>query len=247
MSRSKCLILIPAYNEEKNIGRVMREIRGARILEDILVINDGSADKTASIVEEAGERVVSLPYNLGYGGALQTGFKYAAGKGYKYVIQFDADGQHDPKDLEVILELLETGKPDIVIGSRFMGRSSFYTGILKKLAIGVFRFLIKFSTGVRITDPTSGLQGLSQRAYRHYAVLGNYPEDFPDADTLIYMILSGYRVEEFPANIRERHSGKSMHSGFRILYYFIKMLVSIFVVLLRKKTRVEGVESGVNS
>lgn len=239
MPRADCLVLIPAFNEERNIGRVLKEIRSLNIDLDIVVINDGSRDKTAAVVEEEGEKVITLPFNLGYGGALQTGFKYAAAMGYNYIVQFDADGQHDPGDIPIIINQLRTGLPDIVIGSRFLGNGSLSTGLMKKSAISVFRFLIKISTGVRITDPTSGLQGLTNRAFSYYAALGNYPEDFPDADTLIYMILSGYRVNEVPANMRERMSGKSMHVGFKTIFYFVKMLVSILVVLLREKTKAE--------
>lgn len=240
MLGSDCLVIIPAYNEERNIGRVLKEIRSLKIDLDIVVVDDGSRDGTGAVTGEAGERVITLPYNLGYGGALQTGFKYAADMGYNYIIQFDADGQHDPEDIPVILGRLRSGAMDIIIGSRFLGNGSAYAGTLKRTAIWLFRFLIKISTGVRITDPTSGLQGLTCRAFSHYAARGNYPEDFPDADTLIGMILSGYRVTEFPANIRERISGRSMHSGVRTVFYFIKMLVSILVVFIREKTKAEG-------
>lgn len=163
--------------------------------------------------------------------------------GYEYIVQFDADGQHDPDDIPIILEGLRTGRYDIVIGSRFLGKS-FNIGFLKKIAITLFRFIIKMFTGVRITDPTSGLQGLSKRAYSYYAREGNYPEDFPDADTLIGSILQGFRVTEMPAHIRERHSGDSMHAGLRTAYYMLKMFVSISVVLLRKRFGTEEVYHG---
>lgn len=230
-----CLVIIPAYNEEKNIGRVIGEIRSLKLDLDIVVVNDGSVDGTRSAVREAGEKVLSLPFNLGYGGALQTGFKYAAVMGYNYIVQFDADGQHDPGYIQEILGLLKSGKYDIVIGSRFLGDRPAKTSQLKKFAIAVFRFLIKASTGVAITDPTSGLQGLSRRVYTHYAAMGNYPEDYPDADTLIHMILSGYRVKEIPSCMRERYYGRSMHAGLKTVFYFFKMLVSILVVLIREK------------
>ncbi len=240
MLQADCLVLIPAYNEEKNIGRVLKEIRNLKIPLDILVINDGSTDSTGAEVEQAGEKVITLPYNLGYGGALQTGFKYAAAMDYPYVLQFDADGQHDPADISLILDQLRTGSYDIIIGSRFLGRGSIRIGCLKKLAILLFRYLIRFSTGKQITDPTSGLQGLTKQVFSYYAATGNYPEDFPDTDTLIGSILSGYRVEEIPANIKERYSGHSMHSGLGTGFYLVKMLVSILVVLIRKKIRAEG-------
>ncbi|HOV79239.1 MAG TPA: glycosyltransferase family 2 protein [Bacillota bacterium] len=239
MPKADCLVIIPAYNEEENIGKVLKDIRSLNIALDIVVVNDGSTDNTRHVVREAGEKAINLPYNLGYGAALQTGFKYAALKGYEYVVQFDADGQHDPGDVLNILHLLRAGGCDIVIGSRFLGKGSFKAGVLKRIAISVFRFIIRAATGVKITDPTSGLQGLSKRAYNYYAVTGNYPEDFPDADTLINMILSNYRVREIPADVKDRYSGKSMHTGYKTIFYFFKMLVSILVVLLRKKTKAE--------
>lgn len=235
-----CLVIIPAYNEEKNIGKVIAEIRELELAVDILVVNDGSSDRTDEAVTAAKTLLLNLPYNLGYGGALQTGFKYAVNKGYSYVITFDADGQHDPQDIITILKILKERKSDIVIGSRFLGRGNFETGILKKIAIQIFRWIIRFSTGFSITDPSSGLQGLSRRVYTYYAAMGNFPADYPDADVLIQMLLNKYKVVEFPANIRMRVHGKSMHRGLRPLYYFVKMLVSILVVLLRPKKTVEG-------
>jgi len=239
VEKADCLVIIPAYNEEENVGKVLEDIRNLKIALDIVVINDGSRDKTEAVVREAGEKVINLPYNLGYGAALQAGFKYAVSTGYEYVVQFDADGQHDPKDILKIFHKLRTSDCDIVIGSRFLEKSSFRTGALKKIGISVFRFLIRMTTGAKITDPTSGLQGLSKRVFNYYAVMGNYPEDFPDADTLINMILLNYRVKEIPAHIKNRNSGKSMHTGIKTAFYFIKMLVSILVVLLRKKSKVE--------
>ena len=236
-----CLVIIPAFNEEENIKNVLKEILGAGLDIDILVINDGSTDRTQAAARAEGKvEVVSLPFNLGYGNALQTGFKYAVARGYQYVIQFDADGQHDPDDLRVILAMLRTGRADIIIGSRFLGRSSYKVGLLKKTAISIFRFLIKISTGVKITDPSSGLQGLTYKVFNYYAKMGNFPPDYPDADILIQMVLSKFRVCEFPANIRERNHGKSMHIGLKPVFYFVKMLVSIIVVLLRPRTIAGG-------
>lgn len=234
MPAADCLVLIPAYNEAQNITEVLRGIRELNLGLDILVINDGSWDNTLDVVERAGERVINLCHNLGYGGALQTGFKFATSRGYRYVVMFDADGQHDPQDIPIILEQLRTGSADIVIGSRFLGKS-FKIGFFKRIAIILFRLIIRISTGSKITDPTSGLQGLTKQVFSHYAITCNYPEDFPDADTLISSILLGYRVTEIPANIRVRSTGKSMHSGLKTVYYLLKMLISISVVLIRQE------------
>jgi glycosyltransferase involved in cell wall biosynthesis len=234
-----CLVIIPAYNEGGNIKKVLTGLKKTNPYIDILVVNDGSTDNTEAVVRAEKVRLISLPFNLGYGGALQAGFKYAVSEGYRYVVQFDGDGQHDPEDIKTILNLLEKGY-DIVIGSRFLGRGAFKTGFLKRMAINVFRLVIKASTGVKVTDPSSGLQGLSRRTFRHYSEIGHFPPDYPDADVLIQMILSGFKVVEFPANIRGREYGRSMHAGLRPLFYFIKMLVSILVVLLRPKLKRGG-------
>ncbi len=234
---TKCLIIIPAYNEEKNIGNVLKEIGKLYPGLDVVVIDDGSSDNTGNIVlDEKKARLITLPFNLKYGSALQTGFKYAVVNGYRYVIQFDADGQHDPEDIKTILEAMEKGSADIIIGSRFLGHSAYKTGLPKKTAIILFRIIIRISAGVKITDPSSGLQGLTRRAFSYYALMGHYPTDYPDADVLIQMILNGFKVYEFPANIRTRNFGKSMHAGLKPAFYLIKMLVSILVVLLRPKT-----------
>lgn len=236
------LLIIPAHNEELNISKVLNELYSYNLDLDILVVNDGSTDKTRVILENQRVKSISLPYNLGYGGAVQTGFKYAVMKGYRYIIQFDGDGQHDSGDIPLILSKLKESGADIVIGSRFLGRGSFRTGLFKKLAIQLFRLIIKTFTGVKITDPSSGLQGLSKRAFTHYADMGHYPNDYPDADILIHMILSKYRIIEIPANIRARNGGKSMHSGVKPVFYILKMLVSILIVLLREKIPAEECE-----
>lgn len=239
MELAEGLIIIPAYNEGKNIGEVLKDIRRCKYDADIIVINDASKDNTEQVVLENGEKVISHFYNLGYGGALQTGFKYAVAKGYNYIIQFDGDGQHDPASLQTIIDQLSTGRYDIVIGSRFIIKDSFQIGFGKKIAISLFSFIIKMSTGVKVTDPTSGFQGLNRKTFKYYSEMGNFPSDFPDADTLIHMLKRNYRVKEVPVHMRNRLFGQSMHSGIKSLYYGIKMLLSISVVLLRSKLKIQ--------
>lgn len=234
MSKSNVLIIIPAFNEEKNILTVLRELSTTSTSCDVLVVDDGSKDATASVARDEGATVINHLFNIGYGGALQTGFKYAVLFDYDYVIQFDADGQHSPEDINEILSKLKTNSCDIVIGSRFLTPTS-KIGLMKGIAIRCFRYLIKHFTGATITDPTSGLQGLNRKVFSYYAKMGNYPEDFPDADTLIHMLRKKYSVCEIPANMRDRMSGNSMHIGLKALYYFFKMLVSIVVVVIRDK------------
>lgn len=243
MMKSNCLVIIPAYNEEKNITQVLHSIQALPVSFDIVVVNDGSADQTGILAAQANVEVINLFYNLGYGAALQTGFKYAASKNYSYVIQFDADGQHDPKDILTLYNSLVSGQWDIVIGSRFLNQASASISLPKKFAISIFRFLIWLFTKTWITDPTSGLQGLDKKVFHYYAQMGNFPEDFPDADTLIQMLFRKCKVTEIPAHIRPRNYGQSMHSGLKSLYYFVKMLVSILVVLLRAVFHKGGVSN----
>jgi glycosyltransferase involved in cell wall biosynthesis len=228
------LLIIPAHNEGENIEKVIEGIRNLKIeYLDILVVNDGSKDNTEEILKKINIKCISHPYNLGYGAALQTGFKYAVTKGYDYVIQFDGDGQHDPQNIVNIINELEKNDYDIVIGSRFIGGKLKQISTLKKIAINFFVFMIKIFTGYRIYDPTSGLKGLNYRTYKYYSTMGNYPGDYPDADILIQMLKCKYRIKEIDAIMYYRENGVSMHSGLKPMYYFIKVLLSIFIVILR--------------
>lgn len=232
------LIIIPAYNEGKNIDKVLKDIRRFSYDMDIVVINDASEDNTEQIVVENGEKVITHFYNLGYGGALQTGFKYAVAMGYDYVIQFDGDGQHDPACIQMIIDQLSTGNYDIVIGSRFLNRPV-QINLAKKIAIGLFRSIIKLTVGIKVTDPTSGFQGLNRKTFTYYSGMGNFPNDFPDTDTLIHMLKKKYRFKEVPVLMRNRLCGQSMHKGINTLYYGMKMMISIFIVLLRAKLKIQ--------
>lgn len=230
------LIIIPAYNEQENIGRVLEGLLVAGIPADILVINDGSQDNTGKVACQYPVHVISHPCNLGYGAALQTGFKYADEHGYSFIIQFDSDGQHDPADVSSIIAELQRGDTDIVMGSRFLddGRQ-FETGLLKGAGIRFFRLLIRRLTGTAISDPTSGLRGVSRRVFAYYAVRDRFPADFPDADILIQMLLMKFRIKEVPATMRQREAGVSMHAGWKPIVYMMQIMLSIFIVMLRHK------------
>ena len=233
--RNDTLLIIPAYNEGMNIGKVLNGLIDAGLNKkmDILVINDGSSDDTSERAREAeGIIVLDQIYNMGYGAALQTGYKYAVEKDYSYLIQMDADGQHDLVNVERILARLkgESGPsglpphesvhleedrlPDIIIGSRFLkGSQTFKISGLKKFAIGLFKKVITTLTGYRLTDPTSGLHGLNRRAFEYYAGYSNFDIYYPDLNMIIQMILLGYHIEEIPAVMHEREAGVSMHSS----------------------------------
>ncbi len=229
---TKTLVIIPAYNEEENITGVINGIRNAVPGVAILVINDGGEDRTEQIVRQLGERLVNLPYNMGYGAALQTGFKYALKHGYRYVVQIDGDGQHDPKDIPRLLNVVSAGEADVAIGSRFLDSRSYKAPLIRRAGMLIFGWLASVIIGQRVSDPTSGYQALNSNAIRFYA--GDYyPVDFPDADVIIMLYRAGLTIKEIPVTMYPNQQ-QSMHAGLKPVYYMFKMLLSILLTLLRK-------------
>ncbi|MFA5528088.1 MAG: glycosyltransferase family 2 protein [Peptostreptococcales bacterium] len=244
MERKKVLIIIPAYNEGKNLPTLLDKLSEERFREigDILVINDASKDDTREIVHSYGLLMISNIFNIGYGSSLQTGYKYALRQGYEYVIQLDADGQHDVENILKLYEALltrgcEGKRPDIVVGSRFLeGGKSFQISNSKKIAMRWFSFLIKSSTGKIVTDPTSGLQGLNKEAFSYYSRFSHFDYHYPDANMIIQMLLLGYNVCEVPAVMHERREGTSMHTGLlKPLLYMLTMPLCIWNTIIRIK------------
>lgn len=243
VKQKELLIIMPAYNEAGNIENVLTQLEAPEIaaIADLLVMNDASSDNTNWIVKEHKHALVTHVFNLGYGSALQLGYKYAIRREYKYVIQMDADGQHDVCNIPVIYKKLKEADangicPDIVLGSRFLKDSEdFNVSVLKKAAYRLFRRFIYVATGRYIADPTTGLQGLSRRAVLHYSKYRNFDDKYPDANMIIQMLLLGFNIEEIPAVMHERVSGKSMHSGLKPFLYMFHMSFSIFAVMCRIK------------
>lgn len=221
------LVIIPAFNEARRVRAVVEGVRaaGAR---DIVVINDGSEDATAAEAQAAGATVLSHPFNLGYGAALQTGYKFALENDYPCLVQMDADGQHDPSYLPRLLEPLEEERADLVIGSRFKEDSGYAMGGARSAGRIFFQRLLVFCGGPDIMDPTSGLQALSRRAYEFYCS-DFFPSDFPDVDVLLLLHRHGLRIEEVPVTMAPSPDGRRpMHAGFTTIYYPYKMLLSTF-------------------
>ena len=244
MPKKEVLIIIPAYNEEKCIGSVLEKLEAPEIasVADVLIMDDASRDATKEIAKSRNHAVVSHVFNLGYGSGLQVGYKYAARRGYRYVIQMDSDGQHDPSNVLRIYNELKTPDenghlPDIVMGSRFVpGAVSFPVPVTKKIAFVLFRGLIKMGTGQKIMDPTTGLQGLSRRTFTYYAGYSHFDDRYPDANMLMQMAMLGYHVREIPAVMYARTDGVSMHSGIiKPILYMFRMMFSIIAVWLRVK------------
>jgi glycosyltransferase involved in cell wall biosynthesis len=235
----RLLIVVPAYNEAGRVGRVVRDVRETLPQADVLVIDDGSADATAREAADAGAAVASLPINVGYGTALQTGYKYAVRHGYEFVGQIDADGQHQARYLADMLAALREQRCDVVVGSRFLGNDGHYRpSAARKVGIALFGRLATAITRRRITDPTSGFQ-IMRLAVARFFCSDVYPTDYPDADILILLHRSGFHVREVPVQMRPS-TNVSMHGGHRSFYYVYKMLLSIFVTMLRPRARGEA-------
>jgi len=240
-NREKILAIIPAYNEQDTVGKVVKYIKKVDSKIDILVIDDGSTDRTVQNSKSAGAKVISLSFNMGYGVAIQTGYKYAFERGYDFVVQLDGDGQHNPGYIPNLLKEVISGKADLVLGSRFIngvfqGRISDYlTGkdLLKKLGIRLFASLASVLIGFKITDPTSGYQ-VFNRSIVTFLTNDIFPCDYPDADLIVMIHRAGFRLKELPVIMHERNNGVSMHSGLKPVYYVFKMILSIFMTMLRK-------------
>jgi glycosyltransferase involved in cell wall biosynthesis len=233
MMFEKTLILLPARNEEVHIGKVLSGLVEMYPDAAILVVNDSSTDRTGAIVRKFPSIVlIELPFWMGYGGALQTGYKYALENGYERVVQMDADGQHDPSDVRTLLQ--NSGDADIIIGSRFKDSSSNYRmPSIRKMGCRSLSFIGWLLTGLKITDPTSGFQILNRRALQ-IACEDHYPLDYPDLDVLILMQRRELRVVEVPVVMHLSGEKDGMHAGIQVWYYAIKMLLSMFVMMLRK-------------
>ncbi len=234
MTRANLLIVIPAYNETGRVGAVVRDVREHVPDADILVIDDGSADATADEALSAGALVARLPLNSGYGAALQTGYKYAVRNGYEIIGQIDADGQHQASYLPEMVRTLNEAPADVVVGSRFMDNDGHYKASrARTTGIALFGQIASRITRQHVTDPTSGYQVLRIDVARFFCS-DVYPSDYPDADILILLHRSGFDVREVPVQMRQ-NTNVSMHSGHRSIYYVYKMMLSIFVTLLRPR------------
>lgn len=224
---------MPALNEEDVIGHVIEDIKQSLSFADIVVVNDGSTDKTAQIARDKGAIVLNHPYNLGYGAALQTGFRFAVGGGYDRVITMDADGQHIASFALNLIETMNKYHADVIIGSRFIN-GRYKVGLTKKIGIWLFSHIGRTQTGISITDPTSGFQLINREAFSYLANSDNYPLDYPDVNIIILLHKRRFKIIESPVDMREK-SGKSMHSGLKPVIYIIRMFLSILMILIRKK------------
>lgn len=238
VKKEKLIFIIPAYNEEENIEKVLKEIKKDVDYADILVINDCSTDKTKEIVEFNNVKCITNIFNMKYAMAVQTGIKYAYENGYDYVIQFDADGQHIAKEAEKLYKTIKKENCDIVIGSRYLKDMGYPCPTFRRLGTKIFEWLIKIFCKTTISDPLSGFQCLNKQVIKRYAQMGKYPE-FPDANLIIEMLREGYKIKEIPVKMRLREAGESMHGGIiKPIKYMINMFYTIIFIILstpRKK------------
>ena len=227
----KKIIVIPAYNEEGNLEKTVRDIRENAPDFDYIIVNDCSTDNTLGMCREKGFSYLNLPVNLGIGGAVQTGYRYAYYHGYDLAVQFDGDGQHSAKFLAQMATVLEETESDMVIGSRFIEKEGFQSSGLRRIGIRYFSLLIKLLTGKTVTDPTSGMRMINRKLLKKFT--NEYPKDYPEPESVVTVLSEKHKVTEIPVVMNEREEGISSISLRNSVYYMIK--VSFAVVIARMK------------
>jgi glycosyltransferase involved in cell wall biosynthesis len=227
----KILAIIPAFNEQDGLKKVAAQFKDIDFV-DVLVINDCSKDHTSEIGRMLGFNVVDLPCNLGIGGAVQTGYKYAWENGYDIAIQVDGDGQHNPSYIKDLIIPIKEGKADLVIGSRYLKKEGFQSSFMRRVGINYFSFLINLFEKKKITDPTSGFRACNRKVIEHFSK--RYPHDYPEPESIVYLLRNNFSIEEVAVIMNERFGGASSITSFKSIYYMIKVSLAIFIDNLRK-------------
>lgn len=230
MDRLKVLVIIPAYNEEKSIGDVIAKVRSFEGI-DVVVVNDGSKDATVSVALESGARVISLPFNLGIGGAMQTGYMFARNNGYDVAIQVDGDGQHDPAYIRKLIEPIEQGKYEMVVGSRYVEKTSYKSSLSRRIGMVYFSWLVSILTGNKVTDTTSGFRAVNRKIIEYFAE--SYPTDYPEVDVLVRLNRKKIKICEVPVEMQERQGGSSSITPLKSIYYMIKVSIAVLIDTMR--------------
>ena len=228
----KTLVVVPAYNEAESINLVINDLKEYFPEGDIIIINDGSSDETSRIARSYDVKVIDLPYNLGIGGAVQTGIKYALINNYDVAIQFDGDGQHMAKEIKHIVHEVREGA-DMVIGSRFLNSTGYSMPLSRKIGSMVFSSVMSLTCGQKFTDTTSGFRAYTKKAIKLFSVY--YPDDYPEVEALIVAHKNRFNIKEVSVSMRQRGKGKSSITSLRAVYYMIKVLLAIFISLLRRR------------
>jgi glycosyltransferase involved in cell wall biosynthesis len=228
------MILLPAYNEAERIANVVASVKAVVGDAEVVVVDDGSTDGTAEQALAAGATVLALPMNLGYGVALQTGYKYALAEGAAFLVQLDSDGQHEASGIAPVLERVTSGNYDLCIGSRFLEGDTYAIPVLRRAGMVLFRRVASWIVGHTITDPTSGFQAMNRKVLAFFCG-DSYPVDYPDTDVIVMLHHHKFRIAEAPVVMHPDRSGRSIHSGLRPLYYLFKMALNIPLNLLRRE------------
>jgi glycosyltransferase involved in cell wall biosynthesis len=232
---ARALAIVPAHNEAGAIAAVVDEIHASHPGFDVVVVDDGSTDETAAIAAARGAAVVRLPFNLGIGGAVQTGFQYALEHGYDLAVRLDGDGQHDPSELPRLLEPIERGEADVVTGSRFASDGTGYSPPLaRRFGIAFFAKLVSLLTRQRVTDTTSGFQALNRQGIALFAA--DYPSDYPEVEATVLVYKHRLRLAEVPVRMRERAHGESSIGFVSSVYYMLKVTLALFLAMVRRYT-----------
>jgi glycosyltransferase involved in cell wall biosynthesis len=238
VSDSRLVAIVPAWNESGAIGGVVDEIRAFDARIDVVVVDDASTDDTASVARARGATVLGLPFNVGIGGAVQTGFRYARDEGYEVAVRLDGDGQHDASELGKLLGPIHAGDADFVVGSRFVDPGGTYRPpFARRVGIGVFARLVSLLGGQHVTDTTSGFAALNRAGIELFAV--EYPHDYPEVEGTLVALRSGLRLTQVQVDMRERQAGTSSITFVRSLYYIVKVMLALLVASLRRYPRLE--------
>ena len=227
----KILLIIPAYNEEENILNTCKKIENFSKELDYVVINDGSTDNTEKILTENNLNHIKLIHNLGIGGAVLTGYKYAYENNYDIAIQFDGDGQHDVSYVEKVCELIKKGQADMVIGTRYLDKkeSEFQSTLIRRIGANIITLFIKIFCGKKITDPTSGFRVANKKVIQEFA--NNYPTEYPEPESTVSLLVNGYQIKEVPVSMNEREGGTSSITSkfWKPADYMIKVVLAIII------------------
>lgn len=223
----KALIIIPAFNEQDNILKTIDNVSRYSALVDYIVINDCSTDMTKQLLQKKNVNFIDLPVNLGIGGGVQTGYRYALENNYDIAIQFDGDGQHDARYIKDLIAPLESGQADIVIGSRFITKEGFQSSAMRRLGINFLSRLIQLLCGIRVQDVTSGMRAVNRKIIREFAE--NYAQDYPEPEAILASGLKGARIAEVPVIMHERQGGQSSIHSFKSAYYMLKVSMALIL------------------
>lgn len=235
--KKKILAIVPAYKEEESIGAVLSGIRVHLPEADICAVDDGSPDSTYEKILATGVEPVRLPYNLGIGGAMQTGFRYAFENDYDIAIQIDGDGQHRPDQAHKLIGPLERGEANVAIGSRYLENTGYGSSFQRKVGSRIFAYILSMLTFQKVTDPTSGFRAFDREAIRFFA--HDYPEDYPEPEVIVLLHKVGLTFVEVPVTMEERSGGTSSITPVRSVYYMVKVLLAIFMEAIKKKESIK--------